>query len=345
MVSPFSLPVTGLFFAFGAVIAVHAVRNRSKPEKGPHFWNELILGFLFIAGGVLYPFTLAVQGIDTPVQDVLYLVTMVFLFAEMLLWAGILGRGRSLCRDQSLREERDYEVFKENYCESYEYDFRADLRRKALHLLPVGVILLFWILGMILDAFGVLSQFQLTQAAFSYWLIITVGFGFILMFATADLMRVTGRGHYLPSWAMEWFCGSMKTDELDTFVSSESMVLCFIPFVFTPFPIFMSVALITALADAAASLVGKKYGRRKIFKSSSKTVEGYLAGAFATFSCVLIIGSVFAVEDMTALTIVMMALFATGTFLLVDAFAKRVSDNILNPLLCGFAMFAAYILF
>ena len=74
----------------------------------------------------------------------------------------------------------------------------------------------------------------------------------------------------------------MKQSELHTFIASTPLVLSFIPFIFAPFPIFASVALITTGADAVACIIGKKYGKHSLKTNSKKTVEGFIAGGLST---------------------------------------------------------------
>ncbi|GAB4320830.1 MAG: hypothetical protein Kow0069_24910 [Promethearchaeota archaeon] len=345
MVSVVSLPVSCLFFAFSGAIAWYAMANRHRPEKEKHLRNEVLVAFLFAMAGGLYPFIFVQTGVSNSVQGALYLISDGLLFGEMGVWGATFLKGRLACRDPEVRRERDYETFRKRYLAEYKYDFGKDVKRKLLHVLPVAVIFFFWSLGAWLEGRGTLARFGLTQPAFSFWLIVTVGYGFVLMFATADLARLTGHGHLLPGWAVRWFTSGMKADELDTFISSESMVLSFVPFVFTPFPVFASVASITAVADAAASLVGKRFGRHKFFETSQKTIEGYVAGGFACFVLVLLMCGLYRSAWIDWVTAVAMAVFATFLFLSVDAFAKHVSDNILNPLLCGAGMVLAIALF
>lgn len=340
------LPVSLIFLSYSAAILAYGITRRHHPDKEHHLRNEVLVAMLFALAGLLYPFMFLPTGIDYATQDQLFGLTNYFIVTEMLVWAAFITKGALETRNNPvLKESRNWENFKEEFRANYKYDFMKDVKRKALHLLPVAVILFFWTLGVILANSGTLAQMSLTQPAFSYWLIVTVGYGFVLMFATADLCRLSGRAHWLPLWAITWFTKSMKTDELETFVSSSPLVLSFVPFVFTPFPVFASVALITSLGDAAASLVGKKFGKHRFPRTSKKTIEGYLAGGFSTFLLVVLAGGLYPVVGITWITIIAMAVFATFVFLSIDVFANHVSDNILNPLLCGAVMMFAIYLF
>jgi len=163
------------------------------------------------------------------------------------------------------------------------------------------------------------------------------------MFQVADLARLN-KFCMLPNWAKRWFL-SMRPEELNTFVASTPMVLSLIPFIFTPFPILASVALITTGADAAACLVGKKYGTHSLKKNSNKTIEGFITGGVSTFLIVLIVMNIYqAWISVSYVKILLMAIISTILFLLVDFFANHISDNILNPILTGFGMWLILIL-
>ncbi len=337
------LPTTLLFVGFSAATFVYTLKNRKQKKEDHNFINEILISFLFLFSGVLFPFMFQFhsQNIPHSTLEFLWATTSLFLCVEMGVWFSILGinavKGK---RNPAYKVERSYESFCENFRKAYVYDFKKDVERKFLHLLPVFVIFFFWTLGTILQSLGFLAQFGLDNYSFAFWLIITVGFGFCAMFQIADLARLN-RFYLIPEWAVGWFSKSMKPSELDTFVSSAPLVLSFVPFVFAPFPIFAAVSLITAGADAAASLIGKKYGKHKFFETSNKTIEGFLAGAAMTFLIVVFIISLY--NPLMNVTvnigiIVAMATMAAFLFFIIDAFAKNVTDNILNPLITGLGM-------
>ncbi|MEJ2294182.1 MAG: phosphatidate cytidylyltransferase, partial [Candidatus Lokiarchaeota archaeon] len=142
----------------------------------------------------------------------------------------------------------------------------------------------------------------------------------------------------LPKWAKNWYL-SMRPSELNTFIASTPLVLSFVPC------IFASVALITTGADATACLIGKKYGQHQLKRGSDKTIEGFIAGGGSTFLIVIIIMILFnqyILVDATKL--LLMAISATMLVLIIDYFVDHISDNILNPLMTGFAMWIIYLL-
>ncbi|TFF93727.1 MAG: hypothetical protein EU544_05445 [Promethearchaeota archaeon] len=333
------LPTSIIFISLALFTFYQTLKKREEKREKKNFTNELLVGFLFLFSGILFPFMYNTHSnLAQSTLNFLWLTTSVILIAECIIWATILSKN-AIKHKKNTDTVWDYDGFCAEFRANWEYDFKKDVERKFLHLLPVFVIFFFWTLGTILDFFGILVLWGLDIYSFAFWLIITVGLGFCVMFQFADLARLS-KPYLLPVWAQKWYSKSMKPDELNTFISSAPLVLSFVPFVFAPFPIFAAVALITAGADAAASLVGKKYGKRKFRENSVKTIEGYVAGAGMTFMIVIIISGIYI--NWMAVNVVLilgMAIVASIIFFLVDAFlSKSVTDNILNPILTGVGM-------
>ena len=343
--SLYFLPTSLIFISLAIVTFVYPILNRRRKREDHNFVNEILIGLLFLFSGILFPFMYQAHS-DLPqaTLNFLWFSTSAVLILESIVWSVILGKNFIKSKKDS-DQVWDYAQFCEEFTECWEYDFKKDVERKFLHLLPVFVIFIFWTLGMILNALGVLAIWGLDTYSFAFWLIITVGFAFVVMFQFADMARLN-KPATLPGWAQKWYKKSMKPDELDTFISSAPLVLSFVPFVFAPFPIFAAVSLITAGADAAASLVGKKYGKRRFKESSKKTIEGYVAGSSMTFLIVILISGLYHPWMAVSIGIIVtMAIIASVLFFLIDAIlSKNVTDNILNPILTGLCMWVIVLL-
>jgi len=316
--------------------------NRKVKREKHIFVNEMLVATLFLLAGILFPFMYGAHSENMPEGTLNYLwgTTSLLLIIEVIVLTTILTKRTIRAKkDPEYLASRNYKEFCEKFTSEWKYDFKKDVERKFLHLLPVFVIFLFWTIGIILDSLGFLAQFGLDNYSFAYWLIITIGYGFCVMFMIADLARLNAF-HSIPDWAVVWYSKSMKPSELNSFISSAPLVLSFVPFIFAPFPIFASVALITAGADAAASLIGKKYGKHKFKENSVKTIEGYIAGGAMTFLIVIIISGVYNQFWAVNIGIIMtMAIVASVLFFLVDSvLSHNITDNILNPILTGLGM-------
>lgn len=334
------LPTSLIFIIFSVFTFIYTLKHREiKKEKGL-FVNELIVGFLFLMAGILYPFLLQSHvSIPSMSLNFMWLFTSIFLVIEVLIWSAMISYGYlNHKRNENLDPKQQYLDFCDSVKDNWKNELKNELGRKFLHIFTVLVIILFWHIGSLLEFFGILGQYGLENYSFSFWLIITIGYGFVVMFQTADLVKLNFF-YTLPKWAKKWYCSAMREKELDTFLASTPLVLAFVPFVFTPFPIFVSVALITTVADAIACLVGKKYGKRKFTTDSEKTIEGYIAGSSSAILLVVFSFLIYyPLMPISLLKIIIMAIVSGLIFFFTDKYIEKISDNIANPFLIGFAM-------
>lgn len=343
----FYLPITLIFIGHAIVFLIYTLKNHKQKRQKKIFANELIISMLFFAAGLVFPFMYQSHNptLDPNILNFLWLTSSIFIIIEEIVWFFVISYVFIACKkNPSLKIEKNHENFKKYFTQNWNYDFRKDIERKIIHIIPIGVIFIIWTIGNILDIFGVLTQWNIDIYSYCYWIIITIGLGFVLMVAIADILKLN-KTYLLPKWAIRWYRKSMIADELETYVSSTPLVLCFVPFIFVPFPIFASVALITTVSDATASLIGKKYGKHKIFEQSKKTIEGFIAGFTSTFLIVVLITIIYhSFMSVSLGTILIMATVAAFLFLIIDIFSKYISDNILNPILIGLGMWIIFIL-
>jgi len=334
------LPTSLILIGYSIVTLMYIFKNRKTKLESQLFANEIIIALLFLAAGIMFPFMYQFHSpnLGQEILDNMWIVTSTIFLIEMGIWVIMLSYNALLSkRNPEIMAKRDYQKFCDEFKRNWVDDLKSEFGRKFLHLFTCFVIFFCWSLAVILNDFEILTQFGLDIYSFAYWLIIIIGFGFVIMFQIGDLSRLT-KFYILPNWAKKLY-KNMRKEELNTFIASTPLVLSFIPFLFAPFPIFATVALITTGADAAACLIGKKFGTHRLKKNSDKTIEGFLAGGITTFLIVIIIPQLYyrwMAIDLEK--IILMAIVASILFLLVDAYAKYISDNILNPLLTGFAM-------
>lgn len=334
------LPTSLILIGYFIVMILYTIKNRESKIQAHLFTNELLIASLFLLAGILFPFMYSFHSpnLSSRSLNYLWLFTSILFLIEMSIWSLMLAYNAILSKkNPEIMAARDYDKFCADFSENWVDDLSSEFGRKFLHLIAPIIIFTFWIIGIILNDTGILIQWGLDLYSFSYSLIITVGYGFVIMFQIGDLARLN-KYYLVPKWAQKWF-RAMKQSELNTFVASTPLVLALTPFLFAPFPILASVALITTGADAAACLIGKKYGKHSLRKNSNKTIEGFIAGGLTTFIIVLITSLLF--HRWMAISfekIIFMSISATVLFLLVDFYAKNITDNILNPILTGFGM-------
>jgi dolichol kinase len=335
-----------ILIAYSIITFIYTFKNKKTKQENHIFINEILIALLFLIAGILFPFMYQFHSpsLNQNSLNLLWFSTSIIFLIEMGVWALTLTYNFIISKkDPEIMAERNYNRFCEEFNKNWVDDLKSELGRKFLHLFTCLVIFIFWTLGVILSDLGILAQWGLDNYSFSYWLIITVGYGFVFMFQVADLTRLN-KYYMLPNWARKWYL-DMKKSELHTFIASTPLVLSFSPFIFAPFPIFAAVALITTGSDGIACIIGKKFGKHHLRTNTKKTVEGLIAGGLATFIIVFLI-SIFYYPWMpiTIEKIIIMSLTATLLFMFIDAYIKNISDNILNPLLTGFAMWIIFLL-
>ncbi|MHA1931148.1 MAG: phosphatidate cytidylyltransferase [Promethearchaeota archaeon] len=340
------LPIVVILIGYSILTLIYIFKNLKVKIENHLLINEILIAVLFFVSGILFPLLYKFHSptLNQGTLNFLWISTSTIFVIEMGIWViMLLYNGYISKKNPEIMEERDYTKYCEELFKNWKDDLKSEIGRKFLHLFTCFIIFFFWTLGLILDDLGILTQLGLDNYSFAYWLIITVGLGFVIMFQIGDLTRLS-KFYMLPKWSKRWY-QSMRKEEQNTFVASTPLVLSFIPFLFTPFPIFAAVVLITTGADAAACVIGKKFGKHSLRKNSDKTIEGFIAGGLSTFLIVIIITLLYhqwmpvPIEE-----ILVMATVATILFLLIDLLARNISDNILNPLICGFGIWIIFLL-
>ena len=340
------LPTSIIMIGYFVITLFYTLKNFKEKKREKNLINEIAISILFLFAGASFPFLYQFHSpeLEQEAINLLWFWSSIIFLLEMIIWAIILTYNTKISkRSSELMKERDYNEYKKKVLANWIDDLKGELGRKVLHIFTGSVIFIFWTIGIILNEVGFLKIVNLDVYSFSYWWIITIGFAFVIMFQIADLARLN-RAYMLPNWARKWYL-SMRPKELDTFIASTPLVLAFVPFIFAPFPIFAAVALITTLADGLACIIGKKYGTHPLRKNSKKTLEGFIAGAGSTYLIVVVIMIIYnSWIELNFIEIFVMAFAATIMFMVIDLYIERISDNIMNPILTGLAMWIAYII-
>lgn len=339
------LPTFLILIGYFIISISYTIKNRKSKIEKNLFINEILIALLFLNAGVLFPLMYQSHSPSLPISSLqfMWFITSTIFLIEMIIWLIMLiYNARVSKKNPSVMAERDYNTFREQVNKRWTGDLKSEFGRKILHLFTCSIIFIFWSLGTILNESGILLLFNLDNYSFSYWLIITVGFGFVIMFQIADLARLN-KFYSLPKWSKRWYL-SMRPTELDTFVASTPLVLSFVPFIFAPFPILASVALIATGADAVACIIGKRFGKHSLRKKNNKTIEGFIAGGLSTFFIVVLIMTVYNYWiGVSIVKIILMASVSAVLFLVIDIVSSPVSDNILNPIITGISMWLIFL--
>ncbi|MEJ2248420.1 MAG: hypothetical protein P8Y70_00940 [Candidatus Lokiarchaeota archaeon] len=219
---------------------------------------------------------------------------------------------------------------------------KVDIKRKLLHLFPAGLIIFLWIFAVYIwgGVWNSNAYWGISGLEFANFLIITVGFSGIFVFAALDYVRLSyifdkhNLFYLIPSNVMNLLSKSMKEREFYEFTKPVAMVLALAPIYFLNFSIFVSVALISTVGDGAASIIGLKFGKFNFPKNSNKTITGYIAGFFTSF-IVAFIGLTVFKSSFSINEVLFLSFIGALAFLIIDLANVNIDDNILNPLLCG----------
>ena len=346
------LPVVFLFIANGFGYLIYAIKLKKKFPREHNIINSIIIFFLWILAGLLYPFIYSTD--NSRIQWFQALSTFfICICTPGIIFLILYYQHRVIKRNPELKNKRDFNVFLKNYDQKIISDekskFKTDVYRKVLHLFPAAVIILLWVFAVYIwtHTWNADEIWGIDGEDFGRFLIFTAGFSGILVFTTLDYVRLSyifekhSIFHLLPDNVSNLLEKSLKRNELFEFTRPAAMVLAFVPIFFFPFGIFAAAALIATIGDGAASLVGIKLGKHHFPKKSEKTVIGYIAGAMASFGISIFILWIFE-NNLLYLKIILIALGGAITFFIIDILNLRIDDDILNPLCCATIMVLLY---
>ncbi len=350
-----TLPVTLLYFVNAGIWLYYGIRLRKEYETS-NFTNTVCTVALWVAAGMFYPFF---YQNATPQVEFLQIIASIVIvgITPLLLFLILYYQKRVVARKPVLKEARTIDNFLKKYGlrratfgkkegtgtepTKEDYTLKVDLKRKLLHFVPAIAIVGMWVFATKIWAavWGQDVAWQISGEDFGYFLILTVGYAGVFIFAVLEYVRFSylfpkrNMFHLLPTNVLHLLCGAMKPREFTEFIKPVPLILAFVPGFFLPFGIFASIALGATLGDGAASVIGKRFGKKHWPKNSPKTVAGFIAGFATTFLigwvCLVLFGS-YSIPE-----IFLLAVVNAGIFLAIDLWNPPIDDNILNPLLCG----------
>jgi dolichol kinase len=231
------------------------------------------------------------------------------------------------------------------------YPLITDIHRKSFHLIPVIVIIGLWFFAIFVWDHAWNADLFWGISGEEYWvfLIITIGYAGILIFAALDFVRLSyiferkNIYHLMPESVSNLLVKTLKPNELYEFTKPVALVLSFIPIFFLPISIFSAAALISTLGDGAASIFGIRFGRKNFPKWSKKTIIGYIAGFLSSLMCIFIVFWIFE-PFMPLVKICILSLGGAATYLGIDLLSPKIDDNILNPILSALVIYLFYLI-
>ncbi|MFW9864955.1 MAG: phosphatidate cytidylyltransferase [Candidatus Thorarchaeota archaeon] len=225
-----------------------------------------------------------------------------------------------------------------------EISFKMEIGRKSFHLLGIFLILIYYFLAQMVSDSIFISVNQIKAGYEFLWGDITdfpytlgdprgimcitmMGIiGGLMLAIISDLVRVIWGPEYS---FFNFLTRAMLRNKEKNALGPQIYMITGFAFSFMLYitnlihiQAVLAGVLISCLADAAAALIGRKYGKHKIKVRSSnkKSIEGFLAGTILAYLMGLIfLGPIY-------------ALFGALIFFITDYFPVYTADNILNPI-------------
>jgi dolichol kinase len=341
-----------ILWIYGIVMFIHLARGWNDPKKKTIRYSEIVYGIAFFIIGYLTYMLFENENLSESNENLLHgLMLIAFLLINVwLLLGNVLPNYLKVKKNPDLIENdpvftRKYDVFldmlEKKYSKNNSDDIIKDLTRKALHFVILALLVGFHELSFYLvDS---LAERGLTPIAFRNFLLILTAMFFVMMFFTADMVRIN-KFEYLPLWARKWYLKSLENrSEAWTLISSVPFLLTLGLFIYSDVHVFFSAAIISCVADAVASIVGKSYGKHKMKKFGRyphKSFEGLLAGALVSFVGVISLFFFYPIPGISLYLVATCGLACAIAFVYIDAFAELLCDNILNSLVPGVIVWA-----
>ncbi len=352
-----TIPVT-LFFIGNAILHLYyAIRLNRKYPKRQNLYNSFIVFLLWIVAGIVYPLFYTLDDEYIRFHQSLSL-NIICIYAPLLILLILYYQYNAVLKSNpELRKQRTIENFDKKFNElnpmatDKRYSIKTDLHRKVFHLLPPLIIIILWNFAIHIweGIIGADEVWGVSGRDYGVFLIITVGYTGILLFAAIDYVRLSfifekrTIYHLFPSCLSNILARTIKRSEVYDFAKPVGMVLSYVPIFFLPFEVFAAAALISTIGDAAASTFGIAFGKRRFPKNSHKTLIGYIAG-FITSLFVGIFTIWIFKQEISTIKLILVSFSGASVFLIIDLLSLKIDDNILNPILSASAMMLVYIL-
>ena len=333
------------------IFSINNRKNRIKKEMKNLIINEIMIGSLFIFNGIIFPFIFSnsIQQLDFGliskqiIEGQTYYLIMIGLisgivsyFILILMWAL-----RNYKKNRLISKSEWEKQFLNKV--SHRRTPTEEFKRKYFPII-IGLVIIS--IHLVLNAFKELELIISWNQGFvemliQYMFLVTVLF---LTFIKENirLININLLSEYIKKQAPYRYF----RQEFYTFTSRMPLFLSIIPFVYFGNSVFYTVAIIATLSDSSASIIGKQFSKfHPDFPPNKKTPEGHIAGFLITFLIIFIVNLTNPFNEINKNEINIIAFGVALIFLLIDVYGKYISDNILNPVLCGLTLVGLLIIF
>lgn len=312
--------IPGIFIIYYAL----KTRNNLVKKKNPrYFINELFLGLDFVVISLIYPFLFDNFTNSIPVKSEFYFHFWDSITVSLIVWTIIIIYWNT--SKKSISKKMPEEEWR-RYISSKVSDFRSDFIRKTSHFLFAGILLAF---HFTFKYFPLPRWNDVESVAFMDFDILVI---FICIFTPFEIIRLV-KFKVLGKFATKMGKISIYPDELDTYTAALPLMLTVIPFMAYSAQVLYCIALIASMSDSAASIVGKRFGKKR--GNDKKTLEGYIAGFVSAYLFVNLVEIIYPFVGLAWYEVQIMAIGAATGFFLVDKYIRNIPDNFMNPLIVG----------
>ncbi len=336
-----NLIIAILLFSLSIYLLVFAYKYRKENRYG---FNStiLIVAFLIILGICLLLF----EGlIPYPINGAINVWLAVVFTAQGVYFI--------VMRYKYKEEGNKSNIDDKSYAENGELKLKKEYMRKSFHLVVLLIVICYFFLALIINDFVYRIYLYDPQLYYSIWSIsdypfvptsanelqVMASWTFMFFLSATifliipDIFRIYNRKYSMFSGVYKMVIRKKELYSLGpqiyltiscTFVFLLSILGLIEPMV------ALAGMMIAGFADAAAAIIGRKYGTHKfktlLQKDEEKSFEGLFAGFFVAYLVALIfVGPI-------------VAIFGALTFSVIDYLNPKLADNVLNPILCSLAM-------
>ena len=323
--------------AYGTAVLYSLKKHWNEETKKPHRINEILYAILFYTFGIASLFLFEKDNLSYKTENMFYFfLFLTYISLDLFWWIFNLIPNIIQCKKNiEERKRRDYSEFVRSINETQAgSNLKGDITRKLLHLIMFLIIVFLFVINKANKA-NIELRFE-NYWSFTKFLYTLISYSFVFMFTLADLVR-HNMFYALPNWARKWYKTSVAPREAYTFISSIPYVLTLSLFQFAPYQILFIASGVSTFADAAASIIGKRFGKHKFPEKldKKKSFEGLFAGIAFGFLTPVTILYIFPFGNQNDLFILLVGGGCALIFACTDLFIKNIADNITNVLFPG----------
>lgn len=319
------------FFALNVQYSITSYKNPEKKEHREYFLNEIILTLAYLALIIYLPFLFPIS-LGATLWRFIFFNLWNSLSIHQLCWMIYIhfARRNNRKKHRKMLYSEWLELIQQIHAGKDEETH--NFTRKLMHFgISAGLIIIYFSAPLFIKI-PLFLKMGVSSLLFARYWWLAVCLHLLWMLNLADLFRLQSFSD-LGRFATRWMESSIREKEFHTFTSAPLMIISWFPFLLVRQPIFIIVAIIGAVSDALASIIGKKFGKNR--DKHGKTIIGYVTGFSATF-ILTFLGFILFIPSITSILWITTISITCGlAFYVIDRYTSIISDNFLIPVIIG----------